>query len=102
MIAKSRPRWVAGDFNRRSTFSRKTSRGFFSLEDPVDRPPEDALLALDPVRLVQRLRDRVVLAREAADEEVVVGIESRSPASIWSRTTLMSSLTCTPVSKWLT
>jgi len=42
------------------------------LEDPIDRPPEDALLALDPVRLVQRLRDRVVLTREAADQQVVI------------------------------
>ena len=39
----------------------------------VDLPPEDALLADEAVRLSQRPGDRVVLAREAADEEVDIG-----------------------------
>ena len=49
MIAKSRPRWVAGDFSSRSTFSRNTGARALLLEDPIDLPPEDALLALDAV-----------------------------------------------------
>ena len=73
MIAKSRPRCDAGDFNSRSTFSRKTSLRLLRFDDPIDRPPEHALLALDAVSLIQGLRDRVVLAREAADEEIVLG-----------------------------
>ena len=79
---------------RRSTFSRKASRGFFC-EDGVDRPPEDPFLpsmcawfrvfatpvVLTPGRLRGgRDRDRLRLA------------------AVSSRTTMMSSLTCMPVS----
>ena len=51
MIAKSRPRWLVGDFKSRSTFSRKTGSGTLPLENPLDRPPEHALLPYDAMRL---------------------------------------------------
>ena len=37
------------------------------LENPIDRPPEHALLSFDPVSLVEGLRDRVVLTWETAN-----------------------------------
>ena len=42
-------------------------------QQPVDLPPKDALLADQAVRLAERLGDRVVLAREPADQQVDVG-----------------------------
>ena len=65
------------------------------LDDPVDRPPQDTLLPLDSVRLIQGLGDRVVLAGEAADEEVVIGMTSGSE-SRRATTPLMSSLFSDP------
>ena len=77
MIAKSRPRCVAGDFSSRSTFSRKTKLRLLVLDDPVDRPPEHALLADDAVRLTQDLRHRVVLTGEPPTSSSWSGKSSR-------------------------
>jgi hypothetical protein len=41
-------------------------------DDPQDLPPEHALLADDPVGLRKHLGDRVVLAWESADQEIVI------------------------------
>ena len=68
MMAKSRPRWDAGDLSKRSTFSNRPN-----LEEAVDVPPKDALLALDAVCLVEGTRNGVVLAWKAADDHVDVG-----------------------------
>ena len=48
-------------------------RGALEAEEPVDIPPEDALLALDAARHGEGLGHGVVLAREAADDHVDVG-----------------------------
>lgn len=52
---------------------KKTEAGLFHLEEVVDVPPKDTLLALDAVRLIERTRNRVVLAREAADDHLYIG-----------------------------
>ena len=69
------------------------------LEDPMDRPPQDALLPDDPMGLAAHLRNRIVLAREAADEKVVVGNRSGAVVGICSTIRLMSSLTSVPPPK---
>ncbi len=73
MMAKSRPRCDAGDLSRRSTFSKETEARLLHLEKVIDVPPQDTLLALDAVRLIERAWNRVVLAREAADDHLHVG-----------------------------
>ena len=97
MIAKSRPRWVAGDFRSRSTFSRKTNRGRSLLEDRWICPPQDALLALDARGLVQRLRDRVVLAGKPPTSRSWSGTARVGRPRPGRCTSLMSSQTCSPI-----
>lgn len=52
---------------------KETEAGFLHLQEVIDVPPKDALLALDAVRLIERTCNRVVLAREAADDHVNFG-----------------------------
>lgn len=52
---------------------KETEARFFHLEEVIDVPPKDTLLALDAVRLIERACNRVVLAREAADDHLHVG-----------------------------
>ena len=52
---------------------KETEAGLLHLEEMIDVPPKDALLALDAVRLIERACNRVVLAREAAYDHLHVG-----------------------------
>lgn len=52
---------------------KETEARLLHLEEVVDVPPKDTLLALDAVRLIERTRNRVVLAREAADDHLYIG-----------------------------
>lgn len=52
---------------------KEAEAGLLHLEEVIDVPPKDTLLALDAVRLIERTRNRVVLAREAADDHLYIG-----------------------------
>ena len=73
MTAKSRPRWLVGDFSERSTFSRKRYGGRFSVRSRWICHQRTPFLPCDAERLVERLGDRIILARESADEQLMVG-----------------------------
>ena len=47
--------------------------GFLHLEEVIDVPPEDTLLAFDAVCLIEWTRDRVVLAGKTTDDHVDTG-----------------------------
>lgn len=49
---------------------KEAKAGLLHLEEVIDVPPKDALLALDAVRLIERTGDRVILAREAANDHL--------------------------------
>ena len=73
MMAKSRPRWIGRRLEQSIDVLQKDQRRAAHLDQPVDLPPEDALLTLDAVSLMEELGDGVVLTGEAADQQVVVG-----------------------------
>ena len=52
---------------------KETEAGLLHLEEVIDVPPQDTLLALDAVRLIERTCNRVVLARETTDDHLHVG-----------------------------
>lgn len=50
----------------------ETEARLLHLEEVIDVPPKDTLLALDAMCLIKRASDRVILAREAADDHLHV------------------------------
>ena len=62
-----------GRFEQAVDVFEEAELGFLHLEEVIDVPPEDTLLALDAVRLIERACNRVVLAREATDDHLHVG-----------------------------
>ena len=52
---------------------KETELGLLHFEEVIDVPPKDALLALDAVCLIERTRDRVVLAGETANNHLNIG-----------------------------
>lgn len=62
-----------GRFEQAVNVLKETEARFFHLEEVIDVPPKDTLLALDAVRLIERACNRVVLAREATDDHLHVG-----------------------------
>lgn len=52
---------------------KEAEAGLLHLEEVIDVPPKDTLLALDAVCLIERTRNRVILAREATDDHLYVG-----------------------------
>lgn len=52
---------------------KETEAGLLHLEEVIYVPPKDTFLALDAVRLIEWTCNRVVLAREAADDHLHVG-----------------------------
>ena len=82
MIAKSRPRWLAGDLSSRSTFSRNRNGGRFIAAAAGGSATTARPSCRRCRRLVERLGHGVVLAGEAADEQLVVGQLARPASSL--------------------
>lgn len=52
---------------------KETEAGLLHLQEVIDVPPKDTLLALDTVCLIERACNRVILARETTDDHLHVG-----------------------------
>lgn len=70
MIAKSRPRWAVGGLKQAIDVLKKDAFRVPHLQNRIDAPPEDALLAIDAGSHACRFRNGVILAGEATHEHV--------------------------------
>lgn len=62
-----------GRFEQAVDILKETELGLLHFEEVINVPPEDTLLAFDAVCLIERTRDRVVLAGKATDDHVDTG-----------------------------